>query len=198
MSDLNVQIIVGTTRQGRVSDRVGKWVEAQAAGIEGVNAEVVDLADYPLTFFDEAIPPKYNPERTPTPEAKKWLDKIAQADAYVIVTAEYNRSMPAVLKNALDYVGYEMSGKPAALVAHGSTGGAQAVASLRITVPGAGAFTIPGATFFSDYAAQHIDEAGNLSEELKAKPNGPQTSLQATLAELVEIASALKVGRAQA
>lgn len=196
MSDLNVQIIVGTTRQGRVSDRVGKWVQAQAAGIEGVNAEIVDLAEYPMPFFDEAVPPKYNPERSPAPEVKKWLDKLAEADAYVIVTAEYNRSMPAVLKNALDYVGYEMSGKPAALVAHGSTGGAQAVASLRITVPGAGAFTIPAATFFSDYAANHISEEGELSEELKAKPNGPQTALQATLAELVEFGNALKAARA--
>lgn len=195
---MKVQIIVGTTREGRVSGRVGKWVEQNLKAFDGVEAEVVDLIDYPMPFFDEALPPKYNPERAPKPEVKKWLDKIAEADAYVIVTAEYNRSMPAVLKNALDYVGYEMSGKPAALVAHGSTGGAQAVASLRITVPGAGAFTTASATFFSDYVAQHIDEAGELSEELKAKPHGPQTALQGTLTELTTVAGALLAARNKA
>lgn len=192
---MKLQVIVGTTRQGRVSDRVGKWVAANAQATGDYEVEVVDLADYPMPFFDEPIPPKYNPERQPVPEAKKWLDKIAEADAYVIVTAEYNRSMPAVLKNALDYVGFEMSNKPAALVAHGSTGGAQAVASLRITIPGAGAFTIPTATFFSDYAANHISEDGELSEELKAKPNGPQASLQGTLQELGWFAKATTAAR---
>lgn len=181
---MKVQVIVGTTRQGRVSDRVGKWVAETAKNIEGLEPEIVDLAEFPLPFFDEAIPPRYNPDRQPVAEVAAWTAKVAEADAYVIVTAEYNRSMPAVLKNALDTLGHEMDNKPVALVAHGSTGGAQAVASLRLTVPGAGAFTVPEATFFSDYAAQHISEDGVLSEELAAKPQGPQTALQATLEQL--------------
>lgn len=192
---MNVQIIVGTTRQGRVSDRVGNWVAATARNVEGLTTEVVDLADYDLPFFDEAIPPRYNPDRQPVPEVKKWLDKLSEADAYVIVTAEYNRGMPAVLKNALDLVGYEMEQKPVALVAHGSTGGAQAVANLRITVPGCGAFTIPNATYFSDYAAQHINDEGELSEDLKSKPHGPQASLQGTLEQLAWFAKATSEAR---
>jgi NAD(P)H-dependent FMN reductase len=97
-----------------------------------------------------------------------------------------------VLKNALEHMDYQMEHKPVALVAHGSTGGAQAVASLRMAVPATGAVTTPAATFFSDYAANHISEEGELSEELKAKPHGPEAALQTTLKELVWFGEAIK------
>jgi NAD(P)H-dependent FMN reductase len=192
---MKLQIIVGATRQGRVSDRVGQWVKNEAAKVEGVEAEVVDLVDYPMPFFDEAISPQYNPDRVATPEVQKWLDKVAEADAYILVTPEYNRSTSAVLKNALDYLDFQFKQKPVALVAHGSTGGAQAVAQLRGILPGVQAVTVPTATFFSDRAAEHIDEAGVLSEEIAAKPYGPLMSLQNTLKDTVWYAQALKSAR---
>ncbi len=195
---MKLQIIVGATRPGRVSDRVGAWVQNEANKIEGVESEVVDLVDYPMPFFDEAISPQYNPERAPSVEVQKWLDKVAEADAYVLVTPEYNRSTSAVLKNALDFLDFQFKQKPVALVAHGSTGGAQAVAQLRGIIPGVQAITVPTATFFSDRAAEHIDEAGNLSEEIASKPYGPLMSLQNTLNDTVWYATALKAARDQA
>jgi NAD(P)H-dependent FMN reductase len=196
--NMKLQIIVGSTRQGRVSDRVGKWVCNEANKLDGVEAEVVDLADYPMPFFDEAISPQYNPERTPNAEAKKWLDKVAEADAYILVTPEYNRSTTGVLKNAIDYLDYQFAKKPVGLVAHGSTGGAQAVAHLRGIIPGALGVSVPAATYFSDRAAEHIDETGNLSEELAARPYGPLMAVQNTLKDTVWYANALKTAREQA
>src|SRR5581483_2203347 len=128
---MKVQIIVGSIRQNRVSHKVAKWIEHTAKNIEGMEPEIVDLADYSMPLFDEAMPPQYNPERKPHPEVKRWLEKLAEADSYIIVTPEYNRSVPSVLKNALDYTDYQFSRKPVATIGHGSTGGAQAVAHLR-------------------------------------------------------------------
>jgi NAD(P)H-dependent FMN reductase len=195
---MKLQIIAGSTRPGRVSDRVAKWVCNEANKIDGVEAEVVDLVDYPMPFFDEAVSPQYNPSRAPSAEVKKWLDKVAEADAYVLVTPEYNRSPSAVLKNAIDYLDFQFAKKPVALVAHGSTGGAQAVAHLRGIIPGVQAVTVPTATFFSDRAAEHIDEAGNLSEEITAKPYGPLMAVQNTLKDTLWYANALKAARDQA
>ena len=192
---MKLQIIVGSTRQGRVSDRVALWVQNQAKNIDAVEAEIVDLADYPMPFFDEAIPPRYNPERKSLPEVQKWLDKLSEADGYIVVTPEYNRAAPAVLKNAIDYIDYQLERKPVGLVAHGSTGGAQAVAGLRVLITGVGAVTVPAATYFSDRAAEHISEAGELSESLSANPHGPQGQLQKTLEDTVWFANAFKANR---
>jgi NAD(P)H-dependent FMN reductase len=156
--------------------------------------ELVDLADYKLPFLDEPISPRYNPNRSPNPEAKRWLDKLGEADAYVLITPEYNRSYSAVLKNAIDYVDFQLEKKPVALVAHGSTGGAQAVAHLRGVLPGVQAVTVPSATFLI-HAAQILDESGILNEEAKANPYGPQSALQATLESTKWFSDALAKAR---
>lgn len=194
---MKLQVIVGSTRPGRVSDRVGKWVAAEAKNLPDASVEIVDLADYKLPFFDEPISPQYNPNRQPDEPVKKWLDKLAEADAYVLVTPEYNRGCPAVLKNALDYIDFQLKQKPVAIVAHGSTGGAQAVAGLRITVPGLLAVTVPTATFLTGRAGDMIDENGNLSDEIKANLYGPAAALKATLESTKWYSDALSVARAK-
>ena len=193
---MKVAIIIGSTRQGRQSDRLAHWVHLEAT--KHGDAETVDLRDYPMPFFDEAISPRYNPERSATPEVQKWLDKIAEFDAYVIVTPEYNRAMPAVLKNAFDHLGYEADNKPVALVAHGSSGGAQSAATLRISLPGNGVVTIPQALFFSDHLGESINDAGELDETKKANPYGPQAQLTAQIASLKWYSDALAGARANA
>lgn len=194
---MKLQIIVGSTRPGRISGRVGAWVRNEASKIDGVEAEVVDLADYPMPLFDEAVSPQYNPDRKPSSEVKKWLDKVAEADAYILVTPEYNRSTSAVLKNAIDFLDYQFAKKPVGLVAHGSTGGAQAVSHLRGIIPGALGISVPAATYFSDRAAEHITEDGNLSQELTDKPYGPLVALQTTLKDTVWYTNALVAARGQ-
>lgn len=192
---MKVQIIIGSTRPGRVTPKLAAWVASEAKQIEGTEVELVDLADYPMSMLDEPISPQYNPERKPSAEAQKWLDKISEADAYILVTPEYNRSYSGVLKNALDYVDFQFAKKPVALVAHGSTGGAQAVGHLRGVLPGLKAVTTPIATYFSAQVGQAIDDKGNLSDELKANPYGPQTGIRATLTELKWYSDALTAAR---
>lgn len=185
-----IGIIIGSVREGRVTENLSKWVAAEVSKVAEV--EILDLRDYPLPFLNEPVSPRMNADRVPTPEVKKWLDKIAACDGYVITTPEYNRSIPGVLKNALDMLGTEADNKPAALVAHGSTGGAQAVATLRITLPGNGIVTIPTALFFRDHVGQSIDEEGVLKAELHEGPYSPQNQLVVLANAIVTYADALK------
>lgn len=194
---MKLQVIVGSTRPGRVSDRIAKWVVTEAKKLPEAEVELVDLAAFNLPFLDEPMSPQYNPARKPNSAAQKWLQKLADADAYVIVTPEYNRSYSAVLKNALDYVDFQMLRKPVALVAHGSTGGAQAVAHLRGVIPGLLAVTVPSATFIVGRAGEMWDEAGNLNEDIKAQPYGPVASLTKMLDETKWYSDALATARAR-
>jgi NAD(P)H-dependent FMN reductase len=168
-----------------VADEAGKLADV----------EVLDLKDYPMPFMDEAISPRFNPERQPKPEVKKWLDKVAEFDGYAMVTPEYNRSTSAVLKNAIDYLDFQMEKKPVALIGHGSSGGAQAIANLRMALPGAGAVTVPQALFFTDKAGEALDEDGVLKTELAEAPRGPQSNLKTQMETLVWYAAALKTAR---
>jgi NAD(P)H-dependent FMN reductase len=88
-----------------------------------------------------------------------------------------------------------MDDKPVALVGHGSSGGAQAIANLRMAMPGVGAVTIPQALFFTDAVGGAIDEAGVLAAELAEKPYGHQTNLQGLAVSLKWYADALKAAR---
>ncbi len=193
---MNLRIIVGSTRPNRVSDRVAKWVADEAQTLPDTKATILDLIDYDLPLLDEPISPQFNPDRKPSPSVQKFLDALAGADAFVLVTPEYNRSYSAVLKNALDYIDFQFAKKPVALVAHGSTGGAQAVAHLRGVLPGLRSFTTPSATFIIGRAGEIIDETGKLSEELQNDPRGPQAALKATLEELKWYSDALSAARA--
>jgi NAD(P)H-dependent FMN reductase len=148
-----------------------------------------------MPFFEEAISPRYNPERKAIPEVQKWLDKVAEFDGYVLVTPEYNRATSAVLKNAIDVLDYQMDKKPVALVGHGTSGAAQAIANLRMALPGVGAVTVPQALFFTDRVGEAIDEKGVLSAELEAQPYGHQTNLKTLVDSLKWYADALSTAR---
>ena len=192
---MKVQIITGSTRKERVSDRISDWVAHEAKNLPDTKVEIVDLADYPIPFFDEAISPQYNPDRNPDPSVAKLLTKLSEADAFVLVTPEYNRSYSAVLKNVLDNIDFQFKQKPVALVAHGSTGGAQAVSHLRGAIPGLLGITVPSATYLIGRAGELINGEGVLEEELKANPYGPQAALKNTLAELKWYSDALSAAR---
>jgi NAD(P)H-dependent FMN reductase len=181
---------VGSTREGRQTDKLAKWAAKEIANVAEV--EVLDLRDYPMPFFQEAVSPRYNPERKPDAETKKWLDKVAEFDGYAVVTPEYNRATTAVLKNAIDVLAYEMDKKPVALIGHGTSGGAQAIANLRMALPGVGAVTVPQALFFTDRVGEAIDENGVLDADLEAQPYGHAANLKTQAERLVWYADALK------
>lgn len=185
-----IAIITGSSRAARVTNRASKWVLNNAK--QFADATILDLQDYPMPLFDEPTNPRFNPKRELDDATAKWLNDLAGYDGYIIVTPEYNRSIPAVLKNAIDVIAHEFDNKPVALVGHGSSGGAQAIATLRLTLPGVGAVTIPQAIFLTHPVANIIDEDGNLDEELKKLTFGPETNLEMMLQTLVRYAKALK------
>lgn len=187
---VKIAVVVGSTRQGRQTDKLAKWVAKDLQ--EKADVEILDLREYPIPFLDEAISPRYNPERAPDAQTQKWLTKMTEFDGFVFVTPEYNRSTSAVLKNAIDVIGHEIDNKPVALVAHGTSGGGQAAANLRMAVPGIGAITIPEALFFSDRLADSISDDGELKQEIRERPYGPQSALDAQIAQLLWYTEALK------
>lgn len=191
---MKLQVIVGSTRPGRTTPRVAQWVADTAKSRENVEVELVDLADYPLPFFDEAVSPRYNPDRQVSEPVQKWISKINEGDAYIYVTPEYNHSITGVLKNAIDYLTWEMVKKPATVVAHGTVGGARATMMLKEILSESKAAIIPSAVAFAG-AGQAIDENGELDAETKARPYGPQDALNATIDELLWYAEALAAAR---
>ena len=141
---MKLGIIIGSTREGRISHHFAQAVADSANKMDEVAAEVMDLRDYDLPIFNEAISPKYNPDRRVSGGVRQWLDGLSEQDAYVVVSPEYNRSISGALKNALDYIAHEVDNKPFALISHGSFNGGFALAELRVVVPELGGVTIPG------------------------------------------------------
>ncbi|SIQ54467.1 NAD(P)H-dependent FMN reductase [Paenibacillus macquariensis] len=122
MSKLNIGIILGSTRQGRVSPQVGEWVKRVADQRGDANYEIVDIADFKLPLLGEA---------DATEQATAWNTKLASLDGFVFIVSEYNHSITASLKNALDYARDAWNNKAAGIVSYGSVGGARAAEHLR-------------------------------------------------------------------
>jgi len=129
MSKPKIAVIVGSIRPTRFGDKPAKWIADHVAARGDVDVEIVDLKDYPLPLFDAAASDFWMP--TPNEVAAKWQAKLAEFDGYVIVTAEYNRSIPGALKNAIDWAYKPFIRKAVGYVAYGGVGGARAVEHLR-------------------------------------------------------------------
>lgn len=128
----NIAIIMSSTRAGRFADRPAHWIRDLAVARGDMAVELIDLRDFPMPFFDEPASNAWVPSRNE--EAVRWQHKVAQFDGYIFVTAEYNRGVPAVLKNALDYAYPEWNRKAAACLGYGSVGGARAIEQLRLNL----------------------------------------------------------------
>ncbi len=129
---ISVKVIVGSTRVGRFSDKPATWIAEELKKHEGLSVEIVDLQDYEMPFFNEPVSPSYKSEPYKNEAVARFTAKIAEGDAFVIVTPEYNHSTSGVLKNAMDWVYQEWNNKPVAFVSYGSVGGARAVEQLRL------------------------------------------------------------------
>jgi NAD(P)H-dependent FMN reductase len=125
-----VQVITGTTRENRFSERVAAWVLGHLATRDDFEVELVDLRDHPLPFFDGQAPARF-PREYGTDEVATFGQTIDRADGYIVLTAEYNHGYPAVLKNAMDWTFVEWRRKPITFVGWGNVGGARAIEQLR-------------------------------------------------------------------
>ncbi|MEU8119438.1 NAD(P)H-dependent oxidoreductase [Spirillospora sp. NPDC049024] len=126
---LNLAIIVGSTREGRFGPTVAAWFAEEAGRRPAFRLDLVDLAETALPGVlaaDDAEPSEL-------PEPVRALgERLDRADAFVIVTPEYNRSFPASLKTAVDWYVDEWKAKPVGFVSYGGiSGGLRAVEHLR-------------------------------------------------------------------
>ncbi len=125
-----LQIVIASTRPGRVGGAVAAWFAARAVAHGAFEVELVDLAERDLPLLDEPNHPAsgiYTKQHT-----KDWSATIAAGDAYVFVMPEYNNSFNAALKNAIDYLNKEWKDKAVGFVSYGGvSGGTRAVVAMR-------------------------------------------------------------------
>jgi NAD(P)H-dependent FMN reductase len=159
-----ISIIMGSTREGRFSEKPARWILQHLKTRDGVDARLLDLRDFPMPFFDQAVPPS-TPGKQPYADesVKKWTAAIAESDGFVFVTPEYNYGAPAVLKNAIDWVYPEWNRKAAGFVSYGSAMGARSVQQLRETAielqlaPVRSSVHIPVSTLWAHYKGGDVD-----------------------------------------
>jgi len=184
-----LQIVIASTRPGRVGLPVAQWFDGVARAQGDFDVEVVDLAEVALPLFDEPGHPIARQYLHPHTVA--WSESVDRADAFVFVVPEYNHSYNAAIKNALDYLHVEWNYKPVGFVSYGGVAaGTRAmtalkpvVAALRM-VPVVEAVNIP-------FVAQFIDDEGRFV------PNDQLTfGAAGMLAELAKLEGALRTLRA--
>jgi len=192
---LKLQVIIGSTRPTRAADHVAPWVIDRASAHAAFEVEVLDLRDWPLPMFAEHLGTigDFNDPTYSDPLVRSWNHKIKEADAYLVITPEYNHSVPGVLKNAIDsvWVSFAFRNKPIVAVGYsgGISGGVRAIehlAQIAIEaelVPLRTAVVIP-------HVATAVDDDG--------QPVNPVTdiSLRVALDDLAWWSSALKEARA--
>jgi len=129
MSKAKIAVIIGSIRPNRFGDKPAKWIFDHAKARTDIETEIVDLKDYDLPLFDSPASDAWMPASNP--EVIRWQNKLKEFDGYIFVTAEYNRSVPGALKNAIDQAYSPFLRKAAAFIGYGSVGGARAVEHLR-------------------------------------------------------------------
>ncbi|GAA1023544.1 FMN reductase [Acrocarpospora pleiomorpha] len=123
---LRFAVIIGSTRTGRFGPTVADWLVSRARRRAELELDVIDLAEtgLPETLCDQDDP-------LPRP-VQQLAPRLAAADAFVVVTPEYNRSFPAPLKTAIDWFYTEWHAKPVAFISYGrESGGRHATEQLR-------------------------------------------------------------------
>jgi NAD(P)H-dependent FMN reductase len=120
-----LQIIIGSTRPGRAADIVAPWVIERAEAHGAFEVGVLDLRDWPLPMFAETFESvgDFNDPTYSLPIVRAWNRKLHEGDAYLVITPEYNHSVPAVLKNAVDSVFLSFAFRNKPLLAVGYSGG---------------------------------------------------------------------------
>ena len=193
---MKLQVIVGTTRPTRAADKVLPWLTERTSKHPAFETEILDLRDWPLPFFQEHLGTigDMNDPTYSDPLVKRWNQKIKEADAYVILTAEYHHGIPAVLKNAIDtvFVSFGFRQKPVAFVAYsaGLSGGTRSVEHLNQVMIETEAIPIRLPTLIP-FVENAFDASGH--------PISPATDAGMTvlLDDLAWLAKALKTARAE-
>jgi NAD(P)H-dependent FMN reductase len=183
--DLRLAVITGSTRKGRFGPTVTNWFIEQARMYGDLEIDPIDLAELEL-------PATLTGEGEPEPEPVVALGKrIVAADAFVIITPEYNHSFPAPLKTAIDWYLAEWEAKPVGFVSYGGTaGGLLAVEQLRPIFSEVGATTVRKVVSFPNYWDQ-FDAHHNWPKD----PDAANAATKSLLDQLTWWARALREAR---
>nr|WP_298094407.1 NAD(P)H-dependent oxidoreductase [uncultured Shinella sp.] len=147
---LTIALIYGSGRKGRFADKIAGWLEPELIGSHHYNIIRVDPAE--LTF---------TPGGLDAASAKMVESRIAQADAFLVVTPEYNHGYPAALKAIIDSCFGPWHAKPVAFISYGGvSGGLRAVEQLRLVFAELHAVAIRETVSLA-YASTQFDPAGN-------------------------------------
>ena len=198
INPIKIKIIIGSTRQNRFSEKPAHWIFEEVKKEKGVEAELLDLRDYPMPFFDSPMSPSMAKGQYSNDVVKKWADKINDGDAFIIVAPEYNHGYTAVLKNAMDVIYPEWNRKPVGFVSYGGAMGARSVEQLRQVAvelqmaPIRHAIHIPNDIFFAAMMGKG-SEGPEMFEPIRKGPMGD--SVERFFSDLLWWAKALKSAR---
>ncbi len=181
-----LQVITASTRSGRKGAAITEWFVEQARLHGGFRIEPVDLGEVDLPMFDEPNHPRLGDYENP--HTRAWSAIVDRADAYVVVTPEYNHGPPASLINALQHLVREWAYKPMGFVSYGGvSAGTRAANTLKMTVtslkmmPMHETVAIP---FFSQYIDKETGRFG--------PPKVQEDAAKVMLDELLRWSTALK------
>ncbi|MDN4517197.1 MULTISPECIES: NADPH-dependent FMN reductase [Mycobacteriaceae] len=191
---LRLAVVTGSTRPHRRSAMVAEWVHQRARAHFGeapVQIDLIDLAEVDLPPLDEPVPAMigdYRHEHT-----RRWSQLISSYDGFVFVTPEHNHSMPAALKNAIDYLYSEWNNKAAGFVSLGVEGGTRAVEHLRLVLAEMKVACVRSQVplgLFTDFEIDDVTQPGRFTPAAQK-----EELLNRMLDELVEWATALRTVR---
>jgi len=179
-----LSVVIASTRPGRLGLPVGRWVAETAAAHGGFRVEVADLAELALPLMDEPHHPRlgqYVHEHT-----RQWSSLVGGADAFVLVTPEYNHGPAASLLNAISYLYGEWRYKPVGFVSYGgASGGMRSVEALKPVLSRLSMMALPDAV-----AIQHI--RGQVAADAFTPSASQQESAVGMLDELGRWTEALR------
>ena len=187
---MRLMIILGSSRQGRKGEAAALWAKKQVGRDARFELDYVDNRELNLPFFNEPLSPftmAREGQEYMHPEGRAWANRVAQAEAVIIITAEYNHGYPGVLKNTLDWVGPEWGDKPVGFISYSSniTGGARAVEQLRPVVTELGMIQVANAIHIPKIAEAFNPDGTPVFE-------GLNDNLKKMCDELIRLRTAIK------
>lgn len=192
MSDnpIRLAVIIGSVRGGRFGSIVTDWFVGQAQKYGDLTVDVIDPRDHPLPLQMPAFGEEGDPQTNATRD--RLAARLAEADAFVVVTPEYNHTFPAALKNLIDWFLDEWQAKPVGLVSYGGMGGGLRAAEHLRQV-----FAEVHATTVRDMVSFHNAWADFAKDDQPVSPDGSEEAVKALLDQLVWWADALREARAR-
>lgn len=175
---IRLAVVVASTREGRFAPTIVQWFADEVAKRDDLIVDIIDLAE-------TRLPDVLSDQRTEA--VSRVSARLLRADAFTVITPEYNHSFPAPLKTLIDWHSQEWHAKPIGFVSYGGvSGGLRAVEQLRQIFAEVHAMTVRDSVSFAG-AWTHFESDGRLKN-----PERTNRAVTKMLNELVWWARALR------